>query len=51
MAAMRVIPSFNELEDSHACFDLGLETALVKELAVEGGKETLAHGAVEAVAY
>jgi hypothetical protein len=52
MAAMRVIPSFNELEDRHACFDLGLETARwSRSLAVEGGKETLAHGVVEAVAY
>ena len=50
MAAVRVIPSFNKLEGRHACFDLGFETAPVKQLALEGGKETLAHGVVETVA-
>ena len=51
MAAVRVIPSFDKLEDRQACFDLGFETAPVKQLALEGGKETLAHGVVETVAY
>ena len=47
---MRVIPSFDKLEDRDACFDLGFEAAAVKQLALEGGKETLAHGVVETVA-
>jgi len=42
---MRVIPSYDKLEDRRACFDLRLEAAAVKQLALEGGKETLAHGA------
>src|SRR5258707_13841655 len=48
---MRVIPSFDKLEDRHACFDLGFEAAAVKQLALEGGKETLAHGVVETVPH
>jgi len=40
---MRVVPSFNKLEDRDACFDLGFEAAAVEQFAFEGGKETLAH--------
>src|ERR1700685_2276754 len=50
MAAMWVIPPFDKFEDCHACFDLGFETASIKQLAFEGGKETLAHGVVETIA-
>src|SRR6202795_2237206 len=48
---MRVIPSFDKLEDCHAGFDLGFEAAAVKQLALEGGKETLAHGVIETVPH
>src|SRR3977135_3294946 len=48
---MRVIPSFDKLEDRHACFDLGFEAAAVKQLALEGGKETLAPGVVVPVPH
>src|ERR1700686_2849860 len=48
---MRVIPAFDKLEDRHAGFDLGFEAAAVKQLALEGGKETLAHGVVETVSH
>jgi hypothetical protein len=51
MAAMRVIPPLDELEDCDACFDLGFETAPVKQLALERGKETFAHGVIEAIAH
>src|ERR1700693_2236489 len=48
---MRVIPSLDKLEDRHASFDLGFEAAAVEQLALEGGKETLAHGVVETVPH
>src|ERR1700676_4468346 len=48
---MRVIPSFDKLEDRHAGFDLGFEAAAVKQLAPEGGKKTLEIGVVETVPH
>src|ERR1700688_3280042 len=48
---MRVIPSFDKLEARHASFELGFEAAAVEQLALEGGKETLAHGVVETVSH
>jgi hypothetical protein len=50
MAAMRVIPSFNKLEDCHARFGLGFEAAAVEQFAFEGGKEAFAHRVIEAIA-
>jgi len=47
---MRVVPSLYEFEDWHACFALGFETASVEQLTLERGKETLAHGIIEAIA-
>src|ERR1700737_3979130 len=47
---MRVVPSFDELEDCHASFDLGFETAAVEQFTFERGKETLAHRVIEAIA-
>src|ERR1700761_4070271 len=51
MAAMRVVPPFDEFEDRHARLDLSFEVAPVKQFAFEGGEEALAHGVVEAIAY
>ena len=50
VAALWVVPPFDELEDCHACFDLGFETATVEQFTFERGKETLAHGIIEAIA-
>ena len=47
---MRVIPAFNEVEDRTAGLGLGLEAATVEQFTFEGGKETLAHGVIEAIA-
>ena len=47
---MRVIPSFNKLEDRDECFDLGFVAKAVEQFAFESGKETLSHGIVEAIA-
>src|SRR5271167_2095714 len=51
MAAMGVVPALDEIEDRHAGLDLGLELAAVKQLALEGGEEALAHGVVETVTH
>jgi hypothetical protein len=42
MAAMRVVPAFDEVEDCHAGLDLGLETTPVEQLAFERGEKALA---------
>ena len=42
MAAVRVVPPFDEVEYRHARRGLGFEAGAIKELALEGGKETLA---------
>jgi hypothetical protein len=49
VTAMRVVPGFDEREDSHSCFDLGLEPASVEEYAFQNGEEALAQGVVEAI--
>src|SRR5271156_5368682 len=51
MAATRVIPALDEFKDRHAGFDLGFEVMVVEQFAFESGKETLAHGVVEAIAH
>ena len=51
MAAMRVVPSFDEFKDGHARLDLRFEVAPVKQFAFEGGEEALAHGVVETVTH
>ena len=48
---MGVVPPFDEVEHRHARLSLGFETGTVKELALEGGEKTLAHGVVETIAY
>src|SRR5713226_5429690 len=50
MAAMGVVPAFDELEDRHAGLALGFEAAAVEQFAFECGKETLAHRVIEAIA-
>jgi hypothetical protein len=47
---MRVGPPLYEFEACHACPASGMETALVERLTLERGKETLAHGIIEAIA-
>ena len=46
---MRVVPGFDKLEDGHSGLGLSLEAAPVKELTLQGGKETLTEGVVETV--
>src|ERR1700689_4538153 len=50
VAAMGVVPALYEFEDCHAGLALGFETAAVQQLTFERGKETLAHGIIEAIA-
>ena len=50
MTAMGIVPAFDEFEDRHARLDLSFEAAAVEQFAFEGGKETLAHGVIEAIA-
>jgi len=49
VAAVRVVPSFDELEDGGAGFSLAREAVAIDELAYEGSEEALAHGTVVAV--
>src|ERR1700730_11243646 len=51
MAAMRVVPTLDEVEHHHAGLDLGFETLAVEQLAFEGGEEALAHGVIEAITH
>jgi hypothetical protein len=51
MAAMRVVPALDEVEDRHTRLDLGLEAAPVEQLAFERGEEALIHGVVKTVAH
>src|SRR5216683_6932836 len=50
MAAMGIVPAFDELEDGHAGLGLGFEAAAVEQFTFEGGEETLAHRVIEAIA-
>src|ERR1700675_1128065 len=50
MATVRVIPSFDELEDCHARLDLGFEATAVEQFTFERGKEAFAHRVIEAIA-
>jgi hypothetical protein len=49
VAAVRVVPSLDEIEHRHAGLALGLEPAAVEQLAFERGEETLPHGIVETI--
>jgi hypothetical protein len=42
VAAPRIVPAFNELEDGHTGLRLGAELAPVEQLALERGEEALA---------
>ncbi len=46
---MRIVPGFDKLENGHSGYGLGLETSPVDRLTLQGGKEALAQGVVEAV--
>src|SRR5712692_8736609 len=50
VAAMGVVPAFDELEDCHAGLDLGFEAAAVEQFTFERGEEALAHRVIEAIA-
>ena len=50
MAAMRIVPTLDELEDRHARFYLDFEAAAVEQFTFERGEETLAHRVIEATA-
>src|SRR5689334_24950128 len=51
MAAMRVVPPFDEFKDRAARLYGILKAAAVEQFAFERGEETLAHGVIEAVTY
>ena len=44
MSAAGVVEGLDEVEDRHPGFGVGAESCSVKELGLEGGKETLTHG-------
>ena len=47
---MWIVPSFDELKNSLACFSWGVEAGAVEQLAFECGEEGFAHGVVIRVA-
>jgi hypothetical protein len=51
MAALRVVPALDEVEDGHPGLGLGAEAVAVEQLALERREEALAQGIVVAVAY
>src|SRR5215469_12211299 len=51
MAAMRVVPSFNEFKDRAARLHWILKTAAVQQFKFKRGEKTLASGVIEAVTY
>ena len=51
MAAVRVVPAFDEFEDRHPGFDLCLEPVTVEELALERREEALTHRVIVRVAH
>lgn len=51
MAAMGIVPSFNEFKDRAARLYWILKTAAVQQFTFKRGEKTLAHGVVEAVTY
>ncbi len=46
---MRIVPAFDELKNSQACFGLGLEGMAVEQFAFERGEEALAESIVIAI--
>ena len=50
VAAMRVVPTLDEIEHRYAGHDLGFETLAVEQLAFESGEEALGPGVIEASA-
>ncbi len=50
VAAVRIVPTFDEVEDCHPRLDLGFKPAALKQLAFQRGKETLAPRVIKTVA-
>ena len=50
MTAVRIVPTFDELEHRQAGFRRGLKGAAVQQFTFQGGEETLTQGVVKAVA-
>src|ERR1039458_1589626 len=50
VAAVRIVPALDEVEDRHSCLGLSLEAAAGEQFAFQGGKEALAHRVIETVA-
>src|SRR5713226_9589330 len=48
---VRIVPTLDEVEDRHPRLDLSLEATAVEQLALQGGKKTLAHRVIETIAY
>ena len=46
---VRVVPPLDEVEDRQSCFGSRLEASTVRQLALEGREEILAHRIVEAI--
>ncbi len=51
MAAMRIVPTFDELEDRHPRLSPSLEAVAVDELAFKRCEEALGHGVVIAIPH
>ena len=51
VAASGVVPAFQEFEDCHPCFGLGLKRTPVDEFVLEGGEKAFRHRVVKAVAW
>lgn len=47
---MRIVPAFDELKDSQACFGLCVEGMAIEQLTFESSKEALAEGIVITIA-
>ena len=47
---MRIVPAFNEVKDSLACFGRVMEGVTIEQFAFQGGKEALTECIVVAIA-
>lgn len=48
---MCVVPTFDEVEDSHPGLGLSAEASSIEQLSLERGKEALAHRVVVVIGY
>ena len=46
---MEIVEALNEIKDGHPCLPLGPEPLPIQALALQRGKERLAHGVVDTV--